>query len=62
MSANVILEIEPQADLTPFLIVSVNNSLVCYGIEAYCTDAQKEKYLPKTRRRAIRVDSYLFHN
>ncbi len=29
------------------VMVSVNNSLVCYGIEAYGTDTQKEKYLPK---------------
>ena len=29
------------------VIMSVNNSLVCWGIEKYGTDAQKEKYLPK---------------
>ena len=29
------------------VIVSVNNSLVCAGIQAYGTEAQKEKYLPK---------------
>ena len=28
-------------------MVSVNNSLVCYGIEAYGTEEQKQKYLPK---------------
>src|SRR5690606_10997240 len=27
------------------VVVSVNNSLVCYGLEAYGTEAQKEKYL-----------------
>jgi len=29
------------------VIMSVNNSLVCYGIEAYGTDEQKDKYLRK---------------
>lgn len=29
------------------VIVSVNNSLVCWGIETFGTEAQKEKYLPK---------------
>ena len=29
------------------VIMSVNNSLVCWGIEHYGTDEQKEKYLPK---------------
>ncbi|MEO1436678.1 MAG: acyl-CoA dehydrogenase family protein [Bacteroidota bacterium] len=29
------------------VIMSVNNSLVCWGLEAYGTDAQKEKYLSK---------------
>jgi len=29
------------------VIMSVNNSLVCWGIEAYGTEAQKSKYLPK---------------
>jgi alkylation response protein AidB-like acyl-CoA dehydrogenase len=29
------------------VIMSVNNSLVCWGIETYGSDAQKEKYLPK---------------
>jgi alkylation response protein AidB-like acyl-CoA dehydrogenase len=28
-------------------MVSVNNSLVCYGLEQYGTEEQKEKYLPK---------------
>jgi len=28
------------------VIVSVNNSLVCWGIETFGSDAQKEKYLP----------------
>ncbi len=29
------------------VIMSVNNSLVCWGIETYGTEAQKAKYLPK---------------
>ena len=29
------------------VIMSVNNSLVCWGLETFGTDAQKEKYLPK---------------
>jgi len=29
------------------VIVSVNNSLVCWGIQAFGTEAQKSKYLPK---------------
>ena len=29
------------------VIVSVNNSLVCWGIETYGTEEQKRKYLPK---------------
>jgi len=29
------------------VIMSVNNSLVCYGIQEYGTEAQKQKYLPK---------------
>jgi alkylation response protein AidB-like acyl-CoA dehydrogenase len=29
------------------VIMSVNNSLVCWGIEAFGTEAQKQKYLPR---------------
>ena len=29
------------------VIMSVNNSLVCWGIETYGSDSQKEKYLPR---------------
>ncbi len=32
-------------DASVGVIMSVNNSLVCYGIEKFGTDAQKEKYL-----------------
>lgn len=34
-------------DASASVIVSVNNSLVCYGLQAYGTEAQKEKYLTK---------------
>ena len=34
-------------DASASVIVSVNNSLVCYGLEAFGTDEQKEKYLTK---------------
>lgn len=29
------------------VLMSVNNSLVCWGIEEYCTEEQKQKYLTK---------------
>src|SRR6187551_3786097 len=32
-------------DASTSVIMSVNNSLVCYGLEAFGTNAQKEKYL-----------------
>src|ERR1700710_140815 len=32
-------------DASSSVVVSVNNSLVCYGIEKYGTDDQKQKYL-----------------
>lgn len=34
-----------KVDASASVIVSVNNSLVCYGIEAFGTEEQKEKYL-----------------
>ena len=36
-----------KVDASASVMVSVNNSLVCYGLEAYGSDEQKEKYLPK---------------
>ena len=42
-----IMEELSKVDASASVIVSVNNSLVCYGIEAYGSEAQKEKYLPK---------------
>ncbi|MEM6265513.1 MAG: acyl-CoA dehydrogenase [Bacteroidota bacterium] len=34
-------------DASASVIVSVNNSLVCWGLEAFGSEAQKEKYLPR---------------
>ena len=34
-----------KVDASASVIVSVNNSLVCYGLEAYGTEEQKRKYL-----------------
>ncbi len=36
-----------KVDSSVSVIMSVNNSLVCWGIEEYGTEAQKQKYLPK---------------
>ncbi len=36
-----------KVDASCSVIVSVNNSLVCWGLETYGTEAQKEKYLTK---------------
>lgn len=40
-----IMEELSKVDASSSVIVSVNNSLVCYGIQAYGSEAQKEKYL-----------------
>lgn len=42
-----IMEELSKIDASASVIVSVNNSLVCYGLEKYGTEAQKEKYLTK---------------
>ncbi|CAI8153567.1 MAG: Acyl-CoA dehydrogenase, short-chain specific [Formosa sp. Hel3_A1_48] len=42
-----IMEELSKVDASASVMVSVNNSLVCYGLEAYGSDSQKEKYLPK---------------
>jgi alkylation response protein AidB-like acyl-CoA dehydrogenase len=39
------LEELSKIDASTSVIVSVNNSLVCYGVEKYGTEAQKQKYL-----------------
>ena len=42
-----IMEELSKIDASASVMVSVNNSLVCYGIEANGTEEQKQKYLPK---------------
>ncbi|MGE5521569.1 MAG: acyl-CoA dehydrogenase family protein [Candidatus Dadabacteria bacterium] len=34
-----------KVDASVSVCMSVNNSLVCFGLEAYCTEEQKQKYL-----------------
>ncbi len=47
MSYVLAMEELSKVDSSCSVIVSVNNSLVCWGIEKYGTEEQKEKYLPK---------------
>ena len=42
-----VMEELSKIDASASVIVSVNNSLVCYGIETYGTEEQKQKYLTK---------------
>jgi len=42
-----IMEELSKIDASASVIVSVNNSLVCYGLEKYGSEAQKQKYLTK---------------
>ena len=42
-----IMEELSKIDASASVIVSVNNSLVCYGLEEYGTEQQKQKYLTK---------------
>lgn len=42
-----IMEELSKIDASASVMVSVNNSLVCYGLEAYGSEKQKEKYLTK---------------
>ncbi|RPG57713.1 MAG: acyl-CoA dehydrogenase [Flavobacteriales bacterium TMED191] len=42
-----------KVDASCSVIMSVNNSLVCWGIEKYGSEAQKEKYLPKLAKGEI---------
>lgn len=42
-----IMEELSKVDASASVIVSVNNSLVCYGLEQYGTEEQKQKYLTK---------------
>ncbi|MBM1105734.1 acyl-CoA dehydrogenase family protein [Aurantibacter crassamenti] len=42
-----VMEELSKIDASASVVVSVNNSLVCWGLEAYGTEAQKEKYLTR---------------
>tara|TARA_B110000977_G_C11085240_1_gene494446 strand:- start:1415 stop:2557 length:1143 start_codon:yes stop_codon:yes gene_type:complete len=42
-----VMEELSKIDASASVIVSVNNSLVCYGLETYASEAQKQKYLTK---------------
>jgi len=43
----IIMEELSKIDASASVIVSVNNSLVCYGLESYGNETQKQKYLTK---------------
>ena len=47
LSYVLIMEELSKTDASASVIVSVNNSLVCYGIETYGSEEQKQKYLTK---------------
>lgn len=40
-----VMEELSKIDASASVVVSVNNSLVCFGLEKYCNETQKEKYL-----------------
>lgn len=45
LSYVLVMEELSKVDASASVVVSVNNSLVCYGLEAYGSENQKEKYL-----------------
>ena len=47
LSYAIVVEELSKVDASCSVIVSVNNSLVCYGIQQYGTEQQKQKYLTK---------------
>ena len=47
LSYVLIMEELSKIDASASVMVSVNNSLVCYGLESYGTEAQKQKYLTR---------------
>ncbi len=47
MSYVLVMEELSKIDASASVIVSVNNSLVCWGLETFGTEAQKEKYLTR---------------
>ena len=46
LSYVLVMEELSKIDASASVIVSVNNSLVCWGLETYGTEEQKQKYLP----------------
>ena len=47
LSYVLVMEELSKVDASSSVVVSVNNSLVCWGLEAFGTEEQKEKYLTK---------------
>ena len=47
LSYVLIMEELSKVDASASVMVSVNNSLVCYGLEKFGSEKQKNKYLPK---------------
>ena len=47
LSYALVMEELSKVDASASVIVSVNNSLVCFGLKAYGTEKQKQKYLTK---------------
>ncbi|PCJ82584.1 MAG: acyl-CoA dehydrogenase [Bacteroidetes bacterium] len=47
ISYTIVMEELSKIDASASVVVSVNNSLVCWGLETYGNEAQKEKYLTK---------------
>ena len=47
LSYELVMEEHSKVDASASVIISVNNSLVCFGLEAYGTEKQKQKYLTK---------------
>ena len=47
LSYVLVMEELSKVDASSSVIVSVNNSLVCWGLETFGTEAQKEKYLTR---------------
>src|ERR1700744_4071725 len=45
LSYVLVMEELSKVDASTSVVVSVNNSLVCYGLEKYANEAQKQKYL-----------------
>ncbi|MBL4676945.1 MAG: acyl-CoA dehydrogenase [Mucilaginibacter sp.] len=45
ISYSLVMEELSKVDASASVVVSVNNSLVCYGLEKYGTEEQKQKYL-----------------